>query len=47
MRRYADWKGKIEKRFRISKWRFENGRYCYTTNCCGDTIECWWEWENK
>lgn len=42
--RFADWKGALEKRFRWRSFRFEWGRYCYKTNCCGDTTDCWWEW---
>ena len=43
--RNADWAGKIHKRFRWLRFRFEWGRRCYKTDCCGDTLESWWEWE--
>ena len=42
-----DWRGRIEKRFKWSTFSFEWGRLCYCTNCCGDTTDLWWEWENK
>ena len=43
--RYADWKGKLKKRWSWKKFRFAWGRWCYQTNCCGDTLARWWEWE--
>lgn len=44
---HPDWKGRIEERFRWSKFRFEFGRWCYNTNCFGDETKSWWEWEKK
>jgi hypothetical protein len=39
----ADWKGKLERRFVLSRLRREWGRWCYRTDCCGETKACWWE----
>lgn len=47
MKRSADWKGRIEKRFRWSTFKFEWGRWCYITNAMGYTRFEWWEWEEK
>jgi len=41
----ADWIGKLERRFRWSKFRFDYGNMHYTTNCCGDTEKAWWVWK--
>jgi len=41
----SDWKGKIEKRFRLSKFRREWGRYCYVVHPVeGCKDYAWWEW---
>lgn len=45
-KRYPDWKGKIEKRWRWARFKFEWGRWCYNINCLEQTIKMWWEWEN-
>jgi hypothetical protein len=39
----ADWKGKLERRFVLLRLRHEWGRWCYRTDCCGETKACWWE----
>lgn len=39
----ADWKGKLERRFVLLRLRREWGRWCYRTDCCGETKACWWE----
>jgi hypothetical protein len=39
----ADWKGKLEHRFVLTRLRREWGRWCYRTDCCGETKACWWE----
>jgi hypothetical protein len=39
----ADWKGRLEKRFVLLKLKREWGRWCYRTDCCGDTKAMWWE----
>jgi hypothetical protein len=39
----ADWKGKLERRFVLRRLRREWGRWCYRTDCCGETRACWWE----
>lgn len=39
----ADWKGKLERRFVLTRLRREWGRWCYRTNCFGETKACWWE----
>lgn len=44
-KKHADWKGRIERRFRWKNLRFEYGRYCYKTDCGGDILNSWWEWE--
>lgn len=41
----ADWKGRIRKKFRWRKLRFEWGWWCYKTDCSGRTLRSWWEWE--
>lgn len=45
MSRYADWKSGLKCRWNWRKFRFCLGRWCYRTNCCGETVDCWWEWE--
>lgn len=40
-----DWRGRLQRRFRWWRLRFEFGRWCYCTNWRGDTLEQWWEWE--
>lgn len=47
MSKHADWKGRRVKRFRWLSFKFQYGRWCYMTNCCGDTLACWFEWEVK
>lgn len=45
--READWKGRLERRFRWSKFRFEWGRVCYIVYPVeGPRDYTWWEWEN-
>jgi len=46
----ADWCGKEHtRRFLIPRMRDgklvmkEAGRWCYQTNCHGETTKCWWE----
>jgi hypothetical protein len=39
----ADWKGARRKRWSWLRWRFEWGRYCFRTDCNGDTLESWFE----
>lgn len=41
--RDADWKGRLHRRFVLSRLRSEWGRWCYKTDCCGVTTKCWWE----
>lgn len=45
--RDADWKGKLHRRFVLLHWRHEWGRWCYQTDCCGETKKCWWERDLK
>jgi hypothetical protein len=40
----ADWKGRIIRRFRWTRLRFEYGRWCCRANACGETLATWWEW---
>lgn len=42
-----DWCGKIQKKYRWFRFKFELGRYCYQTNACGDTLKTKWFFENK
>jgi len=45
--REPDWRGKLEKRFRWSKFRREWGRWCFIVTPVegyGDFV--WWEWES-
>lgn len=45
--REPDWRGKIEKRFRWSKLRWEWGRWCYVVHPVeGGRDYAWWEWED-
>jgi hypothetical protein len=39
----TDWKGKLERRFVLLRLQQEWGRWCYRTDCCGETKACWWE----
>lgn len=39
----ADWKGRLQRRFVLHRMRSEWGRWCYQTNCCGETRNVWWE----
>jgi len=42
----CDWKGRLKKRFKLSKFRFEWGRWCYIIHPIeGGTHITWWEWE--
>jgi hypothetical protein len=41
--RCADWKGALQRRFVLARFRFEWGRWCYQTDCCGQTRASWWE----
>ena len=41
----ADWKGMLRKRFSWRTFSFRYGRWCFQTNCFGQTVKCWWEWE--
>lgn len=41
--RSADWKGGICRRFSFKRLRIEWGRYCFRTDCMGETRACWWE----
>lgn len=41
----ASWKGRLRRRFRWTRLRFEWGRECYRTNWAGDCTGIWWEWE--
>lgn len=44
---YPDWRGRLRRRFRWRKLRFEWGRWCFIVNPierCRDIV--WWEWEN-
>ena len=41
MKRYPEWKGRLQKRFRWKTLRMEWGRYCYIDDYV------WWEWEEK
>lgn len=44
----ADWKGKLKKRFRWSKFKWQWGRYCYVVHPVeGGRDYSWWEWEEK
>jgi hypothetical protein len=44
----ADWKGRLQKRFRLSKMRMEFGRWCYIVYPIeGGSDYMWWEWETK
>lgn len=43
--READWIGKVEKRFNWRKLKFAWGRWHFTTNCCGETTDRWWVWD--
>lgn len=44
--RDCDWKGSLKLRFRWLHLRREWGRYCFITDCTGETLASWWEWEN-
>jgi len=47
MKKEAEWKGKIQKKFRWFKLRFEWGRFCYIVHPAeGGKDKAWWEWEN-
>lgn len=43
----ADWKGRVQRVWSFSlRWPFirrEWGRWCYRTNCNGDTLAAWFE----
>jgi len=44
----ADWKGRRQLAFRLTRLRFEWGRWCYIVHPyegCGDYS--WWEWEDE
>ena len=42
-----DWKGKLQKRFRWLKLRFEWGRWCYIIEpIANDRDTIWWEKED-
>jgi hypothetical protein len=43
----ADWKGALRRRWSWRHWRLEWSRYCFRTNCNGDTLESWWEPESQ
>lgn len=47
--RTPDWRGRLQKRFRWLRFRFEWGRYCYVVYPieCGVRDFVWWEWELK
>lgn len=45
IRREADWGGRLRRRFCWRLFRMRWGRFKWRTNCCGDTLEEWWEWE--
>lgn len=47
MKRSADWRGQLKRRFRWSRLRREWGRWCYQVNCHGHTTRKWWEWERR
>ena len=44
---HADWKGMLKRRFRWRRFRYEYGRWCFRTDCCGNTISQRFEWEKK
>lgn len=45
--REPDWRGKIERRFRWLKLRFDWGRMCYVVHPVeGAPDRSWWEWES-
>lgn len=41
----CDWKGRVHKRWHWTHWRYEWGRWCYTTDAQGQTLSERWEWE--
>ena len=44
----CDWKGKLKKRFRWSKLKWEWGRYSYIIHPVeGGKDKSWWEWADK
>jgi hypothetical protein len=46
--REPDWKGKHERRFRWSRFRWEWGRACYIVAAVeGDPDIVWWEWDDE
>lgn len=45
-RTQPDWRGRVQKRFRWGRLRFELGRYCYIVHPVqGGRDIVWWEWE--
>lgn len=45
MKRTADLIGPRQCRFRWGRLRTETGRYHYRVNGLGDTLACWWKWD--
>jgi hypothetical protein len=43
----ADWIGKLECRFHWRHLKYNYGRWHFTTNCCGETTDKWWVWEDE
>lgn len=41
----ADWKGRRKLAFNLWQFKWQYGRECYKTNCHGETVAWWWEWE--
>lgn len=48
--RSCSWKGRVQRRrYFALGWPFIRsgwGRMCYLTNCHGDTLDSWFEWED-
>jgi hypothetical protein len=43
-RRYVNWVGPLEERFRWLHFRSEMGRVCRIRDGLGNIIQEWWEW---
>ena len=41
------WGGKLRRRWRWTRLRYEWGRWCYVTNAFGETRGMWWLWEDE
>jgi hypothetical protein len=41
--KYADWKGALQHRFVLRRFRFEWDRWRYQPDCCGKTRASWQE----